>query len=237
MGYDKSIFRFLVTYQGFLSVAANFCVLCLVKPRISDMSGERTEVERLLCRKIEVKETGEHVTLRDTSHAKANHCIKESRPYFPNEKLRTYIDCPNFLNFARWIFVVSLLAALVAVGWPKVIPIIFFVVCLLFFIIYCQHENVNRKSLPLVLKQPVFDSQRTLNSFYEVTVTELNGVALQNYQAGVGFIELSQGKIKFQAFNRNAIRYMSDAQCQSRLMLVLFLAAAVYNCYFFAGYP
>ena len=201
------------------------------------MSGETTEVERILCRKIEVKETGKSVTVRDTSHARANHCIKESRPYFPKEKLRTYIDCPNFLNFARWLFVTSLLGALVAVGLPKAIPISFLVVCLLLFIIYCQHENVNLKSLPFVLNQPVLDSQRTLNAFYEVTVTELNGVALQNYQAGVGFIALSQGKIKFQAFNRKAIGSMSDARRQSRLMLVLFLVGAIYNSYFIAAYP
>ena len=200
------------------------------------MSGGRTEVERLLCRKIEVKETGEHVTVRDTSHAKANHYIIQSRPYFPKEKLRTYIDCPNFLNFARGLCVASLFGALVVRGGSRAIPIFFLVACLLFFIIYCQHERVNQNSLPLVLRQPVFDSQRSGNSFYEVTVTELDGVALRNYQAGVGFIELSQGKIKFQAFNRKAIRYMSDARCQSRLMLVLFLAAATYNCYFMVAY-
>ena len=200
------------------------------------MSGERTEVEGVQFRKVEVKETGKHVTVREASHAKANHFIAQSRPYFPKEKLRTYIDCANFLNFARGLCVASLFGALAAAGRSTAIPTIFLVACLLFFLIYCQHERVNQKSLPLVLRQPVFDSQRSLNSFYEVTVTELNGVALQNYQAGVGFIELSQGKIEFQAFNRNAIRSMSDAQCQSRLMLVLFLAAAVYNCYFIAAY-
>ena len=200
------------------------------------MSGERTEVEGVQFRKVEVKETGKSVTVRDTSHARANHYIKQSRPYFPKEKLRTYIDCPNFLNFARGLCVASLFGALVAGGGSRAIPVIFLVACLLFFIIYCQHEMVNQKSLPFVKKQPVFDSQISGNSFYEVTVTELNGVALQNYQAGVGFIALSQGKIEFQAFNRNAIGSMSDARCQSRLMLVLFLAAAIYNCYFMVAY-
>jgi len=67
-------------------------------------------------------------------------------------------------------------------------------------------------------------------------VTELDGVALQNYQAGIGFVTLSREKIKFQAFNETAIRRMSDAKGQSRLMLILFLMAAVYNCYFMAAY-
>ena len=195
------------------------------------MSGERTEVEGVQFRKVEVKEIGKSVTVRDASHAKTNHYIKQSRPYFPKEKLSTYIDFPNFLKFARVLCVASLFGAL-----SKTSSIIFFVACLLFLIIYTQHEMVNQKSLPFVLKQPVFDSQRLENSFYEVTVTELSGVALQNYQTGVGFIALSQGKIKFQAFNRNAIKYMSNANCQSRLMLVLFSVAAVYNCLFMVAY-
>ena len=118
------------------------------------------------------------------------------------------------------------------------LPIFFFIACLLFFCIYCQHELVNQKSLPVVLKQPVFDQSRqsSANEFYEVTVTELDGVALQNYQAGIGFVTLSQEKIKFQAFNETAIRRMSDAKGQSRLMLILFLMAVVYNCYFMAAY-
>ena len=218
----------------------NFLVLIScsvqVKSPIIDMSGERTEVEGVQFRKVEVKETGKSITVRDAPHAKANHYIKQSRSYFPKEKLRTYIDFPYFIKLARGLCVASLFGALAAAGWSTFIPISFLVACLLFFIIYCQHESVNQNSLPLVLKQLVIDSQRSGNAFYEVTVTELNGVALQNYQAGVGFIELSQGKIQFQAFNRNAIRYMSEGQCQSRLMLVLFLAAAVYNCYFVAAY-
>ena len=88
-------------------------------------------------------------------------------------------------------------------------------------------------SLPLVLKQPVFDSQRSLNEFYQLTVTELDGIALQNYQAGFGFIPLTPGKIKIQAFNRKAIRQMSDAKCQSRLMLFFFLLSVIYNGVFY----
>ena len=113
--------------------------------------------------------------------------------------------------------------------------VFFFVVCLLFFLIFCQHQWVNQMSLPVVLKQPPPPvRQEYENDFYELTVTELHGVALQNYQAGVGFIQMSQGKIQFQAFNEIAMKHMSDAKCQSRLMLVLFAMAFSYNCYFMA---
>ena len=200
------------------------------------MSVERTEVERLKFRRIEVKDVGKSVTVREALHALANHYIEQSRPYFSSEKLPTYIDCPYFLNIARGLCVASLFGALVVSGGSVIIPVCFFITCLAFFAIYCQHERVHQKSLPFVLKQPVFDSQRDDNCFYEVTVTDLDGITLQNYQAGVGFVHLSHGKIKFQAFNRKAIRYMSDAKCQSRLMLLFFLAGAVYNCYFIAAY-
>ena len=197
------------------------------------MSGERTtllKTERLKYRRIKVEEVGVDAEVRDEVHAHANHYIKTSRPYFPNERLPKYIDCIDFLKIARLVCFASLICTMVfriSGGGSKAIPIGVFVACLLFFFIYCQHERVNQKSLFVVLKQPVFDSQIPLNEFYEVTVTELDGIALQNYQAGFGFIQLTQGKIKIQAFNRKAIKQMSNAKCQSRLMLVLFLVSVI----------
>ena len=169
-------------------------------------------------------------------HAKANHYIKQSRPYFPNEKLPIYIDCRYFLRTARILCGASLFGALVTSGGSKGIPVFFFTACLLFFLLYCQHQWVNQKSLPVVFKQPVFSHQEHNNSFYEVTVTELDGIALQNYQAGIGFIELSRGKIRFQAFSPKAMKFMSDAKCHSRLMLLLFAMASAYNGYFVMAY-
>ena len=196
----------------------------------------RAEVERVQYTQVNVKDVSRSVTVRNERHAKANHYIKESRPYFPNEKLPTYIDCPYFMQLAQALFGLSLLGALVAAGAPRALPMCCFAVCLLFIFFFCQHEWVSQKSLPVVFRQPVFGSQRTNNAFYEVTVTELDGVALQNYQAGVGFIQMSQGKIKFQAFNKTGVKHMSDARCHSRLTLLIFVMAAASNCYFMAFY-
>ena len=196
----------------------------------------RTEIERVRAEHIEIKNVGTTAKIRDEVHAHANHYIKQSKPYFPNDKLLTYIDCPYFLRVARWLCFASLFGALVAAGASKFIPVSFLVACLLFFLFYCQHEWVNQKTLPVVHKQPFLRDQRGNNKFYELTITELTGIALQNYQAGIGFVELSQGKIEFQAFNNTAKKHMSDAKCQSRLMLLLFLAAFIYNCYFVAAY-
>ena len=196
----------------------------------------RIEIEQVHEEHIEIKDVGTTVTIRDEIHAHTNHYIQQSKRYFPKDKLHTYIDCPYFLRVARWLCFASLFGALVATGSSKFIPVFFLVACLLFFLFYCQHEWVNQKTLPVVHKQPFLRDQRGNNKFYELTITELTGIALQNYQAGIGFVELSQGKIKFQAFNNTAKKDMSDAKCQSRLMLLLFLAAFIYNCYFVAAY-
>ena len=193
----------------------------------------RTEVERVRYTQVKIEDIGgETVTVRDEMHARANHYIRQSRPYFPNKKLPAYIDCPYFLRTARVLCGASLFGALVTAGGAKGIPVFFFTVCLLFFLFYCQHQWVNQKSLPVVFKQPVFAQQEHNNSFYEVTVTELDGVALQNYQSGIGFIELSRGKIRFQAFSAQAMKFMSDAKYHSRLMFLLFAMASGYNLYF-----
>ena len=192
----------------------------------------RIEAERVQCTQVKVENVGKDAEVRDEIHAWSNYFIKESRPYFSNEKLPTYIYCPYFLGMAGVLCVSSLFGLMSFWGLSEYIAVFFFIACVLIFFIFCQHEWVNQKSLPVVFKQPVFDSQRTRNAFYEVTVTELDGVAFQNYQAGVGFIQMSQGKIKFQAFNKTSIKQMSDARWHSRLMLVVLAIAFAINCFF-----
>ena len=200
------------------------------------MSVERIELGQVKHTEIEVEEVGGSVTIRDEAHAKANHYIKESRPYFPHEKLPIYIDCPYFLKFARAFCLASVLGIWKVSGGSVIMQVVLFIGCLAFLTVYGQHELVNQRSLPTVLKQPVLAGQKSTNAFYEVTVTDLEGIALQNYQAGVGFVSVSQGKIKFQACNKRAKKYMRRAIWNSRLMMVLFSVGAVYNCYFLVIY-
>ena len=200
------------------------------------MSVERIELGQVKHTEIEVEEVGGSVTIRDEAHAKANHYIKESRPYFPHEKLPIYIDCPYFLKFARAFCLASVLGIWKVSGGSVIMQVVLFIGCLAFLTVYGQHELVNQRSLPTVLKQPVLAGQKSTNAFYEVTVTDLEGIALQNYQAGVGFVSVSQGKIKFQAFKKTAKKYMRSAVWNSRLMMVLFSVGAVYNCYFLVIY-
>ena len=191
-----------------------------------------TEARGVQHTRIDVQDVGVSVRLRNSIYAYSNHFITQSRPYF-RRNLPRYIDCALFLCCTRLIFLASFLGALALKdGYYKGAPFYCFLVCAVFIAIFCQHEVVNRKSLPTVLTQPVIDGQRSLNALYEVTITELQGMALQNYRAGIGFVHVSEGKVKFQAFNRKAVQAMNSARSTSRCMLFLFFCSACYNFYF-----
>ena len=191
-----------------------------------------TNATQLQHTRVTVEDVGRTVRVRNTVYAYTNHFITQSRPYF-RRNLPTYIDCVLFICLTRLIFLASFLGALALKGgYFKGTPFYCFVVCGIFIAIFSQHEVVNRRSLPVVLSQPVIDGQLSLNSLYEVTITELQGLALENYRAGIGFIHVSEGKVKFQAFNRKAVGAMICARRTSRWMLFLFLCSACYNFYF-----
>lgn len=196
----------------------------------------RTELERVYTKRVEIKDVGITAKVRNEVHAHTNHFIKQSIHYFPNETLRTYINCPHFFKVAPIPGGFSVFGGIVVYGAPKAVPLFFLVVCLLLFMIFCQHEWVNLRTLPKVHKQPFSDRQESLNEFYELTITELDGIALQNYQAGIGFVEVTHGKIRFQVFNNIAKKHMSDAKWQSRVLLFAYFVASIYNCYFVAAF-
>ena len=156
--------------------------------------------------------------------------------FFSPEKLPIYVGCSYFLKFARVFCLESVLGIWKVSGGSVIMQVVLFIGCLAFLTVYGQHELVNQRSLPIVLKQPIFTGQKFTNTFYEVTVTDLAGIALQNYQAGVGYVRVSQGKIKFQAFNKTAKKHMRSAIWNSRLMMVLFSVGAVYTCFFLVIY-
>ena len=180
-----------------------------------------SENDRLITETRGIQHT--RIAVEDVIYAYSNHFITQSRPYF-RRQLPTYIDCVCFLWLTWAMFWAPWLGALAHKGgYYKGVPFYCFSDCVIFIGIFCQHEIVNRKSLRIVLTQPVLDGQQKLNALYEVTVTELQGMALQNYRAGVGFVHVSEGKVKFQAFNRKAEQAMICARKTSRCMLIQFL--------------
>ena len=184
---------------------------------------------------VSVKDVGRTITIGSAPHMQANHFINQTRKYFPRSKLETYFfACFSLFGAVmRLLFLVSCLGALSLLGGDyKLVPACLFVLCSTGIAVFAQHEVVNRKTLPVVFLQPTIDGQRSLNAFYRVTVTELSGLTLENYRAGVGFVQLAGGSVEFQAFNRQAIENIKRARRFSRIMLALFVCAAVYNLYF-----
>ena len=47
-----------------------------------------------------------------------------------------------------------------------------------FLATYCQNEVVNRRSLPIVMKQKTLDNLLTLNTLWEVTVEQLTEIEI-----------------------------------------------------------
>lgn len=195
----------------------------------------RTKLERVHAKRVEIKDVGITVKVRNEIHAHTNHYIKQSKRYFPNEKLRIYINCPHFLKIAPIPGGFSIFGGIVVLGAPKAVPVFFFVVCLLLFMIFCQHEWVNQKTLPFVHKQPFLNLQKRFNEFYEVTITELDGIALQNYQAGIGFVELTlRVRSNFRHLTRPRRNTcptpnVSHGCCFSRTWWLLFITATLWQ--------
>lgn len=189
-----------------------------------------TAAEMLRFKETRVENVGREVNIsRASVHRFTNIFIDESRPFIPEASLPVYRGVP--LWFALIVLVLSFSGAASLVGA---------IVCLVadspMIAIYCQNEWVNRKSLPLVKKQPVKNDLKTLNALYEVTHAELEMIALSTYDKGIGFISSSYGKVKFQAFHPAAFALMDKAKNTSRWLLGLYLFVAAYNIFFILLY-
>ena len=90
----------------------------------------------------EVKQTGTPVSVGQTTHELSNHFIEQSRKYFPNVKLRTYIcGCSLMRRCAVICWVASFLGALSLVESIGMTPaLIFLLLDLIWVAIFIQHE-------------------------------------------------------------------------------------------------
>ena len=143
----------------------------------------------------------------------------------PGAYLQTYRGVP--LWFSVIVAVLSFGGAATLTG-----AIIFLIFGFPFIAIYWQNEQVNRKSLPLVKKQPVKNDLQTLNALYEVTFEELQTIALSSYDLKIGFTTTTAGKFSFQVFHPEAFQIMDKAKRIPHIMLGVFLFLALYNTFF-----
>ncbi|CAH3121609.1 unnamed protein product [Pocillopora meandrina] len=125
----------------------------------------------------------------------------------------------------------SIIVAVLSFGGASSFPyaVIFLIFGFPFIALYLQSEMVNRKSLPLVRKQPLKNGLLTLNVLYEVTVAKLEMIALSSYEMKIGLLKTNSGRDYFQVFHPAAFRIMDEAKRTSRIILGVFLFLAVYN--------
>lgn len=189
-----------------------------------------TAAELLRYRGTTIDSFGREVKIsRASVHRFANIFIEESRAFIPGASLPAYRGVP--LWFAVVVLALSFGGAASLTG-----AIVSLVADCPMLVIYFQNEFVNRKTLPIVKKQPVKNDLKTLNALYEVTRTELEMIAFSTYDKGIGFIHASQGKVRFQVFHPAAFALMDKAKNTSRWLLGLFLFVAVYNIFFIVLY-
>lgn len=86
---------------------------------------------------VEIKDVGKIVKVRNEFYEYINYYIKMSKFYFLNEKLCVYIYCLYFLKIVLILGGFSIFGGIVVLGVFKVVFVCFFVVCLLFFMIFC----------------------------------------------------------------------------------------------------
>ena len=177
---------------------------------------------------VSVEEYGRSTTIKHSAFAATNHFIKTSRPFFPNRKLHKYIYCPNMRWFIGFLFLVNFLCP---TSWYVCLGMDTFNA--IFLIIFLQHQIVNCHSMRFVRKQPVMDGLHHWNTFYKLTVHQLQGVFLDRYQAnsGAGFVQLNSGELRFQVFNKVALMYMDHARRYSLVYLLLVVLMAGWSGY------
>ena len=182
----------------------------------------RAEIQRE--RNVQIENYGTKFDVRRTNvHRYTNIFIQESNPFYPYETLPIYCVAP--LWFAAVGFLCSMGGA--ANLTAAIIGLIFYVP---FLTTYCQNEVVNRRSLPIVMKQKTVDNLPTLNALWEVTVEKLRGIiGISTDGVEIGLQVMQSGKFKLQVFHPAAFKIMDKAKDTSRFLLIVFIVAALYN--------
>ena len=176
---------------------------------------ETTAAEIRRYRETTIASFGREVNIsRASVHRFANIFIEESRVFIPEASLPAYRGVP--LWFAILILAFSFGGAGSLTG-----AIVFLVADCPMLVIYFQNEWVNRKTLPIVKKQPLKNDLQTLNDLCEVTHSELEMIALSTYDRAIGFVRVSQGKVRFQVFHPAAFALMDKAKSTSRWLPIV----------------
>lgn len=171
--------------------------------------------------KITIEATGHRVNLKGELYGDVNFYIRQSRRYFPQRKLRTFV----YFYYSHIVYLV--LFGISFFCW------VFFAVGLalaglnfLFLLMYCQHLHVLLHTMRYVLKQPsVPNNSMTLtNDHIVISVEVFRARFAATDNAGIGLAVQGSGQIKLQVFKKSAMTKMKSATI---LSACLFVASAL----------
>ena len=180
--------------------------------------------------RVDVRETGVRVHVRNSIYAKTNHYIRASQPYFRNRTLREYWKCCNtnpLLLFSLWL---AVSVATSFIHW--IVASMNVILDVLWICLFFQHMIVLCGTIPHILKQPILpDSEmRTSNSFMEIEVQHITGQYLILRNAGIGAIQREGGVIKFHILSEKAAQYIRASRKCSIVGFLFSVLLLLFSC-------
>ena len=158
--------------------------------------------------KITIKTTGNRVSIPGNMYGDTNFYIQQSKQYFPDRKLTTYVYFYYMYLAYPLIFFGSLAApanfiyAFVMTGVNG-----------LFLLIYIQHLYVITKTMRYVLQQHTVpnNSLALNNDHLEISLEVYRARYAATTDAGVGIVTQASGTIKLQLFKKSTTGVMRNS--------------------------
>ena len=185
--------------------------------------------------RIEIKQTGKVVWLKNNSYSKTNHYIKESHGYVPEDKeqkLTRYLYVPGL----QWVFLVVFVIGLVS-PVHFIFAFIMGGISILCIAVFSQHMYVVFTTIPIILMLPHLpdNDMRLANGLFEVTQEKYTALFAASPDTAVGVAVKTKGTIKIHVLSARARRQVTN----TRVVSVLALCASIFMffyCFAFGGF-
>ena len=183
--------------------------------------------------RIEIKETGEVVWLKNNSYSKTNHFITQSHGYVPEDmegKLTRYA----YVAGLQWVFLAVFVLGLISPS-HYIFAFVMGTISIPWILIFSQHIYVVIKTIPIILKLPHIPNMELENSFYEISLEKFTAVFAASPDTAVGVSVKSKGTIKIHVLSTQARRHVTNTRMVSFLAFAASIFIVLY-CFAFGGY-
>ena len=185
--------------------------------------------------RIEIKETGNVVWVKQNIYDRTNHYIIASHGYVP-ENLKRKLSCYVHVTGLQWFFLVAFVIGLIS---PAHFVFAFLMAgfSIVFFVVFCQHMYVVFTTIPLMLKLPHLpnNAMEHVNSFFEISLEKYTAMFAASTDTAVGVDVKTKGTIKIHVLSTRARRQVKS----TRVVSVLGFGASIFMliyCFAFGGY-